>query len=48
MGQKQEECFFLKVKWKRAKQEGMEVPEMGETKQSAADLSPKGNYPNIK
>lgn len=48
MGQKQEECLFLKVKGKRAKQEGMEAPGMGKTKQSAVDLSLKGNYPNIK
>ena len=48
MGQKQEECLFLKVKGKRAKQEGMEAPGMGKTKQSAVDLSLKGNYLNIK
>jgi len=48
MGQKQEECLFLKVKGKRAKQEGMEALGMGKAKQSVVDLSLKGNYPNIK
>lgn len=38
MGQKQEECLFLKVKGKRANQEGMEALGMGKTKQSAVDL----------
>lgn len=46
MGQKQEECLFLKVKGKRANQEGMEGLGMGKTKQSAVDVSLKGSYPN--
>lgn len=46
MGQKQEECLFLKVKGKRTNQEGMEALGMGKTKQSAVDLSRMGSYPN--
>lgn len=46
MGQKQEECLFLKVKGKRANQEGIEGLGMGKTKQSVVDLSLKGSYPN--
>lgn len=45
MGQKQEECLFLKVKGKRANQERMEALGMGKTKQSAVDLSLKESYP---
>lgn len=46
MGQKQEECLFLKVKGKRANQEGAEALGMEKTKQSAVDLSLKGSYPS--
>lgn len=39
---------LLKSQGKRAKQEGMALPAMGKTKQSAVNLSLKGNYTNIK